>query len=549
MGEKIKPFIEKTKTALKKVSKKVYIGIAALLIVAMGIVIFLNTRPYEILFTDLNGTELSSILSYLESNGVTDYQVENNDTILVPANQEANLKMRLLMEGYPKSGFAYTYPTESGALSTESERAAAALHELEAKLSSVVRNFAGVKDATVTINPGEDRSYVLDNNRVVNATAAVFIAMKDPSDRLTNDQVTAIRNLIAHSVKGLEIDSVSITDAAGNPYSTQSDGMDAEASELKMRLEEEHANKIRSEVLKTLVPYYGADNVRVSVHCTVDVSRTVENSTDVRLPEWAEDGSTNGRGIVGSRIYNYVVVRDDEKTAGGTVGTSTNADIPEYVEDLPELNGNESELDLSGQVDYDNSRTEKQIIRTAGYLTDCMISVSINSTVAGDVNQQELKQHIARAAGIVGVKDPDTGRENLDDKISVMAKPFFDPSVGLPIVHNPIETWMIVAAGVGLLVFILLLTIILLLRKKRKKKKMQKLLAAQAATQSAQAESVLAAMNGLGQAAADTGADVMSMQTERSIELRQDIRQFAEENPEIAAQMIRAWLRGDDENG
>ena len=43
------------------------------------------------------------------------------------------------------------------------------------------------------------------------------------------------------------------------------------------------------------------------------------------------------------------------------------------------------------------------------------------------------------------------------------------------------------------------------------------------------------------------GADVMNIQSERSIELRHDIRKFAEDNPEIAAQMLRTWLRGDDD--
>ena len=30
--------------------------------------------------------------------------------------------------------------------------------------------------------------------------------------------------------------------------------------------------------------------------------------------------------------------------------------------------------------------------------------------------------------------------------------------------------------------------------------------------------------------------------------LRQDIRKFAESNPEIAAQMLKNWLRGGEEN-
>ena len=49
--------------------------------------------------------------------------------------------------------------------------------------------------------------------------------------------------------------------------------------------------------------------------------------------------------------------------------------------------------------------------------------------------------------------------------------------------------------------------------------------------------------------AAPAGADVMSLQTEKSMELRKDIRQFANDNPEIAAQMVRGWLRGGEMNG
>ena len=45
------------------------------------------------------------------------------------------------------------------------------------------------------------------------------------------------------------------------------------------------------------------------------------------------------------------------------------------------------------------------------------------------------------------------------------------------------------------------------------------------------------------------GADVMSLETEKSMELRKDIRQFAEDNPEIAAQMVRTLLKGGGENG
>jgi flagellar M-ring protein FliF len=41
----------------------------------------------------------------------------------------------------------------------------------------------------------------------------------------------------------------------------------------------------------------------------------------------------------------------------------------------------------------------------------------------------------------------------------------------------------------------------------------------------------------------------MSLQTERSMELRKSIRRFADENPELAAQMIKVWLRGGEDGG
>lgn len=545
MPEKVKGYWEKAKTLLGKVSRKIWIALGVLLVVALAVAIYLNTRPYEVLFTDLSATEMTSILNYLEENTITEYQVRDNDTILVPKEQEATLKAKLLQQGYGLSGYAYTSSESSSILSTESERKDKQLSELSNKLSAVVRCFDGVKDAVVTINPGDDASYVLDYSGAIDATASVFLEMVD-GVTLTNAQAEAIRDLVAHSVKGLSIDYVSITDAFGNTYSASGDDtVDADSSELKMRLEEEQENKIRTEVLQVLIPWYGADNVKVAVNCTVDVSQVVEESTEVYLPTWADDGSTNGGGIVGSRVYSYTFVRDDEETTGGTVGSTTNADLPEYVEDLPGATGNETQIDVSGQTDYDNSRSEKHIIRTAGYLTGCTISVSINSTTAGAVDLDTVRQHVARAAGITGTINETTGEEYLADKVSVVAQPFYEPDSPLPAADGGIQMWMVYAAVAGLVLFLILLIVILVLRKKRKKKK-----AAEAAAQGQLdfdvSEFLKAASDS--RAPAEVGADMMNIQSEKSVELRQDIRKFAEDNPEIAAQMLRTWLRGDDDD-
>jgi flagellar M-ring protein FliF len=410
-------------------------------------------------------------------------------------------------------------------------------------MGATIRCFDNVRDAVVTINTGEDASYVLDSNKMVSASASVFVTMQEGT-KLTNEQVEAIRRLVAHSVKGLEIGSVTVEDASGNTYNSTEAHVDSDASALKLQLEEDYENKIRTQVMQALVPFFGEGNVRVGVSCTVDINQTVLESTEYHLPEWADDGSTYGRGIVGSRVFNYIYERNGEETTGGVVGTSTNADLPEYVEDLPELNGNENLVDISGQTDYQTSSTNKQIIQTAGYLTDCSISVSINSKTADNLSTAEIIQHVARASGISGSYDEESGREYLEDKISVICAPFYDGSERiLPAGPTlPVDMWVIYAAAAGLLLFLLVLLLILRRRKKKKKTK-------QAEQQNRDIEAFLAAAANARADQIQDGADVMSLQSENSIELRKDIRKFAEDNPEIAAQMLRGWLRGDDDNG
>jgi flagellar M-ring protein FliF len=282
----------------------------------------------------------------------------------------------------------------------------------------------------------------------------------------------------------------------------------------------------------------------------VDVSYTTQDSTDVRLPSWAEDGSTNGAGIIGSRVYSATLDADEDTMAGGVVGTTSNADLPTYVEQDPDIDGTETRLQVSGQIDYNNSQDQTHTVRTAGYLTDCTISVSINSTTAGAVNVDSIREHVANAAGITAVASKTmTAEEYLANKISVLSLPFYEPTVTIlsgPGITLPdwLPAWALYAALGGLLLFIILLIVILRIAKKRKQKK----LAAAALAAGADAADV-DAMLAAAAAEAATGADVMSMQTEHSMALRKDIRRFADENPELAAQMIKSWLRGGDDNG
>ena len=541
MAEKAKAVLEKGKEFLKKIPKFVFI-VAGIVVVAVVVIaaVVLNNKDYTVLFTGLGSEEASEIVTYLNDNGVTDYRVENNDTILVPEGQEAQLKAQLLMEGYPESGYSYsTYYDHVSALSTESERNTAYLLLLQDRMSAVVRNFDGVKDAVVNINQGEDRSYILDQNNMVDASASVFVTMEDTDDKLTDSQADAIRRLVARSVQGLEVESVEISDSMGHSYggSTELDET-TDLSALKLQLEEENNNKIRAEILQVLEPLFGWENVAVGVNCTVDVNRSTEDSTTYTLPQ----GSQDGQGLIGSEVYSNRIVRDEDETAGGTVGTETNADLPTYVEEEITPDGTEKEISTEGQNDYLNNSSTVHEERVAGTITDCMVSVSINTDTAGNVDVNQIRTHVARAAGITD--------EQAETRISILPRSFYTEGGNqnqnglgdggefqLPI---PVEVAVAISAGLFLLL-VFTIVMMIVLHRRRKRKESEAALAAAAAQQVIPME--------IPMAEPQEGADVMSLQTEKSMELRKDVRQFADDNPEIAAQMIRTLLKGGGNGG
>ena len=569
--EKLKGYLEKVKTALGKVSKKIWILLAVIVVVAVAAVILLyNNRPYAVLIDGANNEETSTVLSWLGEKGVTDYRMEGTGTILVPQSMAVGLKAELLQEQYSQSKSSFSgYFERVGALSTQYDRRVAKLEALQEEIRSTIRQFPGVRDASVNINEGEDRGYVLDTNKVVNATATVMLTM-EKGKMLDAGQANAIRNYISHSVAGLEPENVSIEDTIGNDYnSTIGGGGNATTdSALKLQLEREWENRIRTAIISFLTDVYGEGNATALVRCNVELGNKTINKHEVELPKFAQNGETGGRGIIGSEFYAYTFRTADDGAVGGVVGTPSNAQLPTYVEP------GEAEAELQRILDeeanriYDNPTTDTEMIIHCGTLTDVTVAVGINTLRADgqpiDVDKEEVRGVAAKGAGIIPVATEEmTAQEYLESRISVLATPFQrdeepdEPPVNPPGTILGIPYWVFIAAGAGLLLFALVLTVILLLRRKKRKKLEEE--------QKAVEELLAASMPGEVEIGPDgepvvqpvldedgnpvSGANVMDLHTERSMELRQNIRDYVDENMEVAALLIKSWLKEDGDNG
>lgn len=548
MQTKLKGFWEKIKGFFAKLNKKtrILLGVCAavILVLIVAAALLLNRKEYASLCTGLTVSETSSVISFLNENGVTDYKI-SGDSILVPAGREEQLQIQLVTSRTLNSGFFYeTYFDKVGTFSTEAERREAMRIATQEKLEAMIRQLDGIRDAQVVITLSSERVYVLDPQ--TSEASATVLVTPDGNQLLSAGTVESIRYMVSHAVKDLNVGDVTVSDTYNNTYNDTSAGMGqmADANALKLQYEQEVNNKVRSQVYEALRYIYDDGNVAVAVNATVDMSRKVVESTKYAQPE----GSAANAGLIGTEKWFWVIGEDGTTAQGGTVGTTSNSDIPLYPDRVPDGVDDAPYSSGDGERNYhiDQEVTQREVF--AGTITDLNVAVTINQKAenAGSMTVEQLTRHVAVAAGI------GTSVEQWDSHVSVAIAPFADDAP----INGPdgffvrllagVSDWMILAAIGGLILFIILLIIILLLRRRAKKKRLAKQAALEAEMRAAEEAAAAEAAAAVIAAAPTGGADIMEVNTEKSMELRKAVRQFAQNNPEIAAQMVKTWLKGED---
>ncbi len=529
---------EATKGLSAKTKKIILIGIAASLLASIGIAVWLNNRPYEMLFSDLTNEEASEIMGKLQEQGV-DYKYETTGTILVPENQAEQLKAQLVYEGYPKSGFTYDYYLSNIDLTTsESEKEQYKLMDLQESLRSTIALFPNVKDVNVLVSLAKDKKYVLDTEEEKKASASVTVTTEN-KEPLEEETVKAIQRLVSKSTPDMEFSNVVVI-CNGKDVSITEERSQVDSNELKFQIEQAIDEKIREKVMTVLLPIYGEEHVEVSVHSEVDINKKLREMINYS----AEDPQTN-TGVISAQNATQEVSKDRENQ-GGVPGAETNADIPIYTR--INTDGTESYILSDGSVQYlvDQIKEQEQI--DTNTLKDLTIAVIIDGRNTGGISRANLSSLVAKAAGIA----PD----QQNDKIEIVTAPFYSDKTE-PITDDKpkmtqdeirqILLWVIVA-GVALLFLLLILLILLKRRRKRRERfeqsmQQQALQAANripnAAIPTAMSQESMDQVNNL-----DMVADLLDIKNERSMELKNKIREMTEESPEISAQTLKMWLRG-----
>ncbi|MFA6808108.1 MAG: flagellar basal-body MS-ring/collar protein FliF [Eubacteriales bacterium] len=504
--------------------------IVAPLLVAISLISLITwaSKPnYVIIFNKLSDTEAGAITAKLQELSI-DYQLaDNGGTILVPDSQASEVKLELANAGLPQeSTFSFDNIDQMHLGETESDRRLRYVLGLQNELETTIETMEGIEYARVHIVMPEPSLFSEEEK---DTTAAVTIK-KTISTELGEDQVRAIANLVAYSVEGLKSENVTIADTNGNVLSDML-GESNSAGQLtanQMQLQQNLENGIQGSVQSMLDKVFGVGKTVVRANATLDFDQIKITS------------QTNGEGAVISRQQTSEKSTNGSD-AGGVPGTDTN--MTEYNSTSSGTTNSNSEKTSLTENFQPNVVQEERVVNP-GQIKRLAISVMADADSVTEEQLVDIENVVSSAAGI----DNERGDVIQVTRITFDKTSLLEEKAAMDLVANKakILSYVQLAAGVALLLFMVI--IFLKLKSRRKRKSYQGLdtsrLEGQNPVSFKEAEQLMAAQM---QAEQEAELNMFKKKTKTTEEIeknkvRKEVEKYSSDNPDEVARLVKTWL-------
>lgn len=546
------------KTKVSSISKKmriIILSVASVLIIAIvAFVIIVNRTDYVTLFNNLSSTEASEILTYIQNDlGVADVKLVSG-SIQVQSNQVEDIRVKLSIAGYPRTTFNYDIWNNGVTLfSTDSTIRETQRQQLQDNLIATLKSFEYVDEAIVNLVIPEKDTYVISADETPSSAGVVVFLRQD----LNNDQINGMYNLIRTSVPGLKDENISIVDGEGKDLKvslideTQTTD-EATLEKQKMELNYEYLafcreveNILTEGLQKMFDGFFRTYNVNVTA--TLDYNNMVSEETEYS-PSVDEEG--NRGGMVSNETDTNAA--GGVAAEGGLVGTTVDADI---APDYPTLTvGEDGEFyyESSHEINYLVNEKKTQVEKNGYEVKRITASVVVDSDTMTAEEEDRWRRIIANSIGAVSIDDVSIiaapallTNENLDDNSTLVS------------VNSSRDTLIGIIISLGALLLILLILAFTLSGSKKKRRISEQRAAIVQATangtqinQSGFDSSEFESPEYAKSAEDGDGFEIQSLsdsntETKETI-LKREIREFTKTNPEIVAQLIRNWMKSDD---
>ena len=549
--------------------QRIIIGVVAAVVAASiyALVHWQKESDFKPLFTGVAPEDAAAIVQKLKEAGV-EYRIpEAGGSVLAPSAKLAELRLSMAAAGLPKTGrigFELFDKTNLGA--TEFTEHINYRRALEGELERSIVSLAEVEQARVHITFPKDSVFV-DSQQP--AKASVLVKIRAGS-HLSAQNVQAIDHLVASAVEGLSPDAVSVLDMNGNLLGRPKapGGLDGpEPSEAGLDYRHKVEADLLAKINATLEPLLGSNKFRagVSVDCDFSGGEQSEETFDpahtVMLSSQRTEDTTGGATANGVPGTASTLPRPTSRPGGGASRTSR----------------------MTENVTYQTSSTVKKLRLPAGGIRKMSLSVLVDQDVTWQREKNDYKRVLVppSADKLTKIRDLVAGITGFStergDQIVIETLPFETtllleppPLPGAATSAPPPgpfgitvrwdgKTMGIVAGAAGGLVVLLFGALILLRRGKKKAPAAAAmhhelpeggsappgiLSAAETALQAKLAERE--ALQEQADAKVLDSLSIAPVITKTAEVLAKHLRERIKQDPEISAQILRAWIREEE---
>ncbi|MFN3304268.1 MAG: flagellar basal-body MS-ring/collar protein FliF [Roseateles sp.] len=258
-------------------------GLLALAGAVLAITLWSAQGDYRPLYSGLSDKDGGAVIGQLSTLNVP-YKHEAGGTILVPAGQVYELRMKLAALGLPKGGpggngaVGFELLDKSSIGQTQFNERLNFQRALEGELTRTITAMSDVADARVHLAIPQQNGFFREQQK---PSASVMLTLRG-GRTLDRAQIAGIVHLVSSSVPELHPKAVSVLDQTGALLSqTGTDpatGLDGQQLQYKQQIEAGYNKRI----FELLEPVVGRDNLRATVTADLDFSQTEATAEEYR---------------------------------------------------------------------------------------------------------------------------------------------------------------------------------------------------------------------------------------------------------------------------
>jgi flagellar M-ring protein FliF len=311
----------------------------------------------RVLVSGADSKDLAEVVEILNSKQIPFEYSETGDSILVPDDKRAEMRMELAMKGLPKTGdVGFEIFDEGNFGISDFVQRTNHTRAIQGELARTISMMDAIRSAKVFVVKPEN-NLLLSEDPNDRPSASVYVDTGGAT--LDRNNVNAIQFLVARAVKGVNKSSVSVMDNQGNVLSEEGDegGVAGVAGQM-MKAYQAQERRLEQKIETMLAKIVGRDKVvaRVSVNLDTKSSTLLDEKFD-------PDGSVPRTSTTDKDQATTVETQPQSNAAG------MGANVPNVSQDATQqepIMAKSDEQRESKTTDFEISRTLKEEMQEPG---------------------------------------------------------------------------------------------------------------------------------------------------------------------------------------